>query len=597
MQGTKKKSVTLLVNKHISAVNLFLRLFIPLAIIFIFGAIALFRSETDASLSKIHTSETAAIQVGISSIKREIQLISKDLAYLASQEQVLELITNNQPHIHEQIVKDWLAFSKTKGIYDQIRLLNMEGQERIRINFNNGKPTGVAKDKLQNKGKRYYFTDAVKLNKGEFFISPLDLNIEQGKIEQPLKPMIRIGTPVFDHNGNKQGIILLNFLGKTLLDDFHEVADNGHSRAWLLNRDGFWLKGPSTELEWGFMFQQADSSMTHHYKDAWGQIITSVQGQFESDQGLWTYATIYPLIEGQKTSTGAHEAFSPSRSEIESLDYLWKAVSLIPHEDYYNEIWQTAFKLLLATSLLLISLFAGCWHLAQAWIREAKIEDALRQANAGLEETVEQRTKALRHEIVEKKHAEEVLKEREERFRSITTSSSLAAIITVDQKGNIISWNPAAQRSFGYSEEEILGNALITIIPERYRSKHHEGFHRALESNEYHIIGKSIEFYGLHKNGSEFPIEMSLGTWIQSNTRFFSAVIHDITTRKKADDALKEAIAFRNSIFTTLPDLIWLKDPDGVYLSCNPAFERFFGAKENKIIGKSDLSTLFRTQV
>jgi len=81
---------------------------------------------------------------------------------------------------------------------------------------------------------------------------------------------------------------------------------------------------------------------------------------------------------------------------------------------------------------------------------------------------------------------------------------------------------------------------------------------------------------------------MSLGTWIQSNTRFFSAVIHDITTRKKADDALKEAIAFRNSIFTTLPDLIWLKDPDGVYLSCNPAFERFFGAKENKIIGKTD---------
>jgi len=266
--GVVVKSIILLESRHASATTNFLRLFIPPAAVFILGAFALFRSEIDASLSKIHASETAAIQIGISSIKRRVQLISRDLAYLASQERVLKLITNDQQHLDGQILEDWLAFSNTKGIYDQIRLLDIDGQERIRANYNNGKPAGVSREKLQNKGKRYYFTDAIKLNRGEFFISPLDLNIEQGKIEQPRKPMIRIGTPVFDSNGIKRGIILLNFLGKKLLDDFDDVVNKGNSRAWLVNRDGYWLKGASPEFEWGFMFQRPELSMAHHHGDA-----------------------------------------------------------------------------------------------------------------------------------------------------------------------------------------------------------------------------------------------------------------------------------------------------------------------------------------
>jgi len=104
-----------------------------------------------------------------------------------------------------------LVFSKNKKIYDQIRYINETGKEIIRINFNDGKPAIVQKEKLQNKAKRYYFLDTLKLKKNEIFISPLDLNIENGKIEKPLKPMLRIGTPIFDKHGNKKGIILLNY--------------------------------------------------------------------------------------------------------------------------------------------------------------------------------------------------------------------------------------------------------------------------------------------------------------------------------------------------------------------------------------------------
>ncbi len=72
------------------------------------------------------------------------------------------------------------------------------GMEPLRVNFNNGNPVIVPQDQLQNKRGRYYFDEAITLNEGEIFISPFDLNVEHGAIEQPQKPMIRFATPVFD---------------------------------------------------------------------------------------------------------------------------------------------------------------------------------------------------------------------------------------------------------------------------------------------------------------------------------------------------------------------------------------------------------------
>ncbi len=130
-------------------------------------------------------------------ITRDIQSIVSDLMFLTEQEDIISFLDNGGTSQRETLAKEYLAFSSNKGFYDQIRFLDETGMEVERVNFNNGKPSIVPRDKLQNKGKRYYFQDAFKLERGELFISPLDLNIEAGQIEQPLKPMIRFGAPVF----------------------------------------------------------------------------------------------------------------------------------------------------------------------------------------------------------------------------------------------------------------------------------------------------------------------------------------------------------------------------------------------------------------
>ncbi len=374
----------------------FLRLFVPIAIICVGGAIILFRSELDTDLTKIRASETMSVQLGVSSISRAVQTITRDTAYLAAQGRLLDELSNSRVEADGYLAADWLTFSRTKRIYDQIRLLDATGQERERVNFNGGYPASVAKEKLQNKGKRYYFTDTIKLSRGEFFISPLDLNIEGGRVETPIKPTIRIGTPVFDRRGRKSGIVLLNYYGDRMLGEFGRTMGANKARAWLLNNQGFWLKGPSDDLEWGFMHQRPDASMAHRYPEAWQRILAADQGQFENEQGLWTFATAVPLIEGQKTSSGTHEAFAPSRSELESRDYFWKAVLLLPREAYRGSMWQTGVNILAAAAILLAGLFIGCWRLASAWVRQEQAEAEVRRVNQGLEVMVDARTEELR---------------------------------------------------------------------------------------------------------------------------------------------------------------------------------------------------------
>ncbi len=127
----------------------------------------------------------------------------------------------------------------------------------------------------------------------------------------------------------------------------------------------------------------------------------------------------------------------------------------------------------------------------------------------------------------------------EDRFRSITDSSQLAMIIAVDENSQIISWNPAAERFFGYSEEDAIGMDANRLVPKRHRELYDETFTQALASKTPQLFGQAIEAVGMAKDRHEFPIEISLGSWRQGGKKFFSAIVHDISPRIEAERAIK----------------------------------------------------------
>ncbi len=347
-------------------------------------------------------------------------------------------------------------------------------------------------------------------------------------------------------------------MGKKILNDYALAMGSTSQRAWLINRDGYWLKGSSSDQEWGFMFANPKATLQHAYPTAWSIIMGDRENQFENASGLWTFNTVYPLHEGQKTNGSSNNAFNPSLSELEKNDFFWKAVLHFPQDGYYASKWQTGSSVGAAVSALLAGLFFGCWRLAKAWADEQQSKAELHQLNLDLEQKVAERTQELQVEIEVRKKIDPILRARGERFHSITNSTSVAIIITVDRAGNIMTWNRAAESAFGYGETEAIGLPVTNIMPERYRHAHQNGLKAATERGALDSIDNTIELYGLRKSGQEFPLEFSLGTWVQDDMRYFSAVMLDITERKATEEKLKHLAT--HDALTGLPSRVLCLD-------------------------------------
>ncbi len=297
----------------------------------------------------------------------QLATVVSDLLFLSEQGAVKSLLTVNDPDTRDLLNSDFRSFSKFKKHYDQIRLLDNNGQEVIRVNHNNGNPKSVLGDKLQSKQKRYYFKDTHTLNKGEVYISPFDLNIEQGKVEKPLKPMIRFGTPVFDQSGRKLGIALLNYQGEKILELIRDIGSESYGKFMLINPQGYWLQHPNHEKEWGFMFaERAGENFAQQCPKAWQQIQTKPSGYIQTTRGGYTFATIRPLDSQFISSTGAANAFDPSIEKTSSSDYYWKLVSFVATNTLNaHATSQRKNFFLLATALSVIALVTS-WLLAVA---------------------------------------------------------------------------------------------------------------------------------------------------------------------------------------------------------------------------------------
>ncbi|QIN79092.1 PAS domain S-box protein [Rubrobacter marinus] len=152
----------------------------------------------------------------------------------------------------------------------------------------------------------------------------------------------------------------------------------------------------------------------------------------------------------------------------------------------------------------------------------------------------EVRVTAVR-DVSERKEAEKALRESEARHRAVVDTAS-DAIITMTKDGTVRSFNPGAERIFGYGTGEMVGRPLSVLMPERLRGAHETGFRRYLGGGEARVVGKGpVELAGLRKDGEEFPLELSLGEMREEGDILFTGIIRDVTGRKKAEAAMQEA--------------------------------------------------------
>ncbi len=194
-----------------------------------------------------------------------------------------------------------------------------------------------------------------------------------------------------------------------------------------------------------------------------------------------------------------------------------------------------------------------------------------------LEEALQDTMKETQQRQAEFSALLESLKSSETRFRSVVETAS-DAIISADARGKIVFWNQAAENIFGYPAGEIIGKPVTILIPTRFRQAHQGGLKRVISTGETKIIGKTVELFGLKKDGSEFPLELSLATWETREGQFFTAFVRDTTERKRMEQVLRESEERYRSIFDNARDGIVLIDgKTGYIVHCNSEFEKQTG--------------------
>jgi PAS domain S-box-containing protein len=188
-------------------------------------------------------------------------------------------------------------------------------------------------------------------------------------------------------------------------------------------------------------------------------------------------------------------------------------------------------------------------------------------------------------DITQHKQADESLRESEERFRSVVETAK-EGIVNIDSEGNIISWNKAAEEMFGYSFDEIMGKPVTFLMPPRFFENYESRMDEVVSMEQSEILGRKAEVVGLRKDGTEFPVEHSLAYWETKNGIFYTTILHDITERKKGEEALRESEERFRSVMENANDAIFFVDSKGYIRFWNQKAEKLYGYTAEEVLGQ-----------
>lgn len=476
----------------------FLFLFVPSTVLITVGSVLYLAIHYNNNIQIIKKNEYLQLDLVSKSIVRDLQNILPDMEILVNESYIQDYIISDTPSAKKKAEYALKTFSRSKRIYNQIRFLDNHGLEKIRVVYNDNEASIIDSKIQPKKSDRYYFKESNALGRGELYMSPFDLNIENGKIEFPHVPTIRFVMPVFNHSDVMHGIIVLNYNANNLLEHFDEMLAGSFGHIALLNSESYWLRSHKKHREWAFMFNK-DIRFSQKHPDEWGVMKHDDKGQIRSDGGLFTFVSIYPLklIGGyDKDSSIEHS----THHHIDPESYAWKVISDVPQGTLNQIVTNEVFGLtgIIWLSGVLLS-FIASWHLTLSYIERKK----LRNQND------------LHAKIYE---------------------SSTDGIIITDTDQKIIDINQAFEEICGYSRDEIIGKH-----PSMFSSgSHDKSFYQALWVSLNKKDNWEGEITNRNKNGSIYTEWIRI-TAIKNSfgkvTNYIS-LISDITHKKLNEEQL-----------------------------------------------------------
>ena len=501
----------------------------------------------------------------------------------------------------DRIAERLLAELEAKPAYSQYRIIGVAdgGREMIRVDRSgpNGAIRLVPDAELQRKGDRGYFKDALALPANEIFVSALDLNQENGGVETPYVPTLRIATPLRGPDDKPFGIVVVNIDMRPAFDRVRASVRQGGG-IYVVGSQGDYLVHPDRTREFGSnLGRPAD----------WRNDFPSLASSVGATQGV---AQTVPDQAGKADGIALAPAILAGKEWVGVIETVPHAIIMAPAAAIRNTsltvgliavLCAAALALLIARSLTrpIVQLTAAVDGIAGGRAAAIPVEaggetGALARTFARMVAESTEKTLALEREVAEHRRTEAARDHHAERERlfSAAVESSNDAVITQSLDGIITGWNPAAERLFGYSAAEAVGRHISLIAP----------LERLAEVND--IIrrisrGETIEHYEtvrLRKDGTPVEVALSISPIKSASGAIIgvSKTARDMTESRKAQESLRESEQLARGIINSALDAFVQIDQRGIIRDWNPQAETMFGWPREEALGKNAFELMGR---
>ena len=478
------------------------------------------------------------------SIDRVLDRVEHDVLALANHEALIRLgkqPANSDFDINNQLYKEveglLKAFAQTSDDYRQVRFISskLEGQEVIRINRVVNNVYSRKPQDLQDKSDRYYYTGTLSLSKGDIFYSAFDLNKEFGQIEQPLRPMLRVATPVYD-GPDVLGIIIINLGVGPLLEqlgtglDFEGVYQSktyvANARGeWIYHEDKSRLFGVDLGHDFGMMSDFPEISATYFSNKS----TFSVESDINEKRGS--------LISFAKLKIGhSNDLYLDLIYEKPISDFEARLASLRNDTILFGLL--AALLIILPLSFFVYRQLNPIRELTKAahQISEGDYGASLPSSN---DEEVSQLVLALTTLRSAVAKRETSLKEREAYARSIIDLIP-QGLAVVDSNGVIVQSNDTFGIIFECKGENLEGESIDRFVPNDIHDYHATLRNAYFENPTKRIFDGVNSLHGLTAMGNVISVEIGLSPLVSKGETFAILTVIDISERRAMELELEE---------------------------------------------------------